>query len=149
MTKELALQKVLDQSGAIDRDKWLITTHTVFMNGLGHQFLPGSTLPGDKDRAVSGSDLPDSGIDLLHRFALTNKDLKTVQTRPNHRMSPLHLHGFLFQCFFDHLDHLIRCKRFGNIIKSPIFHSLHRSINGGIPGNDNDRYLRLQDFNGL
>ncbi len=149
MTKKLALQKVLDQGCAIDCDKGLITTQAVFMNSLGHQFFPGSTLTGNKNRTVGGSDLSDSGIDPLHRFALTNKDLKTVQTRPNHRMSPLHLHGFLFQCFFDHLDHLIRCKRFGNIIKSPIFHSLHRSINGGIPGNDNDRYLRLQDFNGL
>src|SRR5207253_9025093 len=66
MAEKLALQEVLWDRAAIDRNERPCFTRAVAMNGPGHQFLAGAALPCDQHWDVGSRDASDHLEDAVH-----------------------------------------------------------------------------------
>ncbi len=72
VAEQLAFQQALHQGRTIHRDKGLIGSQAVAVNGTRHQFLAGTAFAGDEHRAVARCRAPDLGKHLLHGRTAAN-----------------------------------------------------------------------------
>ena len=68
MAEQLALDQVVGDRSAIDRDKRLIGARRDLVNKLGRRLLADAALAGNQQRAVDICDPPDQHFHLAHRI---------------------------------------------------------------------------------
>src|SRR5262249_9014103 len=90
VAKQLALEELFRNGGAVDRHRRSIPAIAVVMNRLGRQLLTSSTFAGDQEIRRTVGHTPDQIKYLLHRFALADDLMKTVLL-PDLAPKPSHL----------------------------------------------------------
>ena len=70
MPKKFALNQVLRNRTAVDRDEGFPRSRTLIVNRPSHEFFTGSALSVDKHVRLRFSDLADEFVDLLHHAAM-------------------------------------------------------------------------------
>src|SRR5439155_19614542 len=72
VTEKLALKKILRDGCAVNRDKWLVCTLAMVINGASDQFLAGAAFARDQGGGVGSGKLADELEDLLHFLTSAN-----------------------------------------------------------------------------
>ena len=70
MPEQFALQQVLRDRPAVDRNERAPAALAVVVDGPGDQFLAGAAFAGDQHVDLAGGDLLDQVVDLLHALLL-------------------------------------------------------------------------------
>ena len=69
VTEEFAFEQLFRNGGAIDREKRLLISIAVMINGAGNKLLARAAFTGDERGRIACGDLADKLENLLHRFA--------------------------------------------------------------------------------
>lgn len=77
MTKELIIQQVFIEGGAIHRNKRLVSPRAVVVDRLGDQLLARSGFPLNQNRGIRGGDVFEFGENLVHAGTRSNHTLET------------------------------------------------------------------------
>ena len=85
VSEKFALQKILRDGRAVDREKGPAVPSAVMVYRPCYQFLSGAALTGDEGRGIGTGELSDEFKNVLHRFA-TAHDAKVVVLRFEQRL---------------------------------------------------------------
>ena len=140
VAEELALDQVLGDRAAVDRDQLPVLARRVaVVQRLDDQLLADAALAGDQDRAVYLADLLEQLEDPLHRRALADDP---VEAGPLEQLGPqprvllaqrLGVHAPL-----EGEPQLGHRERLGQVVRRPFAHRLDRVVDRGEAGHDQD-----------
>ena len=144
--EEFTLQELGGNRAAVDRDEGPVAPGTQIVNGLGDQFLPGTALPRDQNRAAARAHLGNEFRDPPDRLALADDVLEVTLTamKTGLELAILQLESPLPDAVLDDQQQLFVAKRFGHEVERSQPGRLHRVFNGRIGRDHDDGQVRIQ-----
>ena len=139
VAEELALQHVLPQLGAVERDERLVLAGAVDVQGLGDQLLARAALAGDQDRGGRRGDLPELGHHRVHRRRAADHPFETelLVELPLEldigALEPLRLRRLVGDG-----PQLVDVQRLDQVIRGPGLHGGDGRLDGAVAGEDHD-----------
>ena len=143
--EHFAFQKIFAQRIAVHGHEGLVLAQAVVVDRARNQFLPGSALAGQHDRAVRGRALCDQPIHVLHLRTRADDVLEAVLGAHLAAQLDVLLQQLPpFQRAFDHQLEFVRIKRLGQIVESAQLHRLHRGLYLRQAGDHDDVDIRVR-----
>ena len=140
-----ALEQILAQRIAVDRDEGLVLAQAVVVNRARNHFLAGSAFPGDQDGAVGRCTLGDQPIDALHRRTGPDDVLETVLgTDLASEIEVLLQQSAPLQRPFHHKLEFIGIEGLRQVVESPELHAPHGGLDLGQSGDHDDVDVRVR-----
>ncbi len=143
MAKQLALKQLTWDGRAIDRHKALVSSLSVIVERLCHQFFPCPALATNKHSGIGIFDSGHLSEDGLHFGAGTNNVLKPELFFQLLMQGNVLFHQFLIvECLFDHQVELFPVERLGDVVVCTGLHGFDCVLNGTIRSDNNNQDRR-------
>ena len=140
VAEELALQQVLGQRRAVDRDQRAAAGDVAEVDRLGHQLLARAGLAGDQDGARRRADPGDPLEDLAHARALAQQVMVGgLSLEPAAKIGDFVDQPAVFERMVDQNLEADRVERLLNQVVGAELHRLDGVFDGGEAGHDDDR----------
>ena len=148
MAEELTFQQTFGQGRTIYRDKRLVTTRAVEMNGFGHQLFAGSTFALNQHRSVCRGNFAYLFENIANGLAFADEISKAILGFHGLAQTPILFDNLEYgDGFFNINRQALVVEGFQNIAVGPFLHGLHGLINGPVSSHHDHRQIRIQRLN--